>query len=223
MLGTCLGGVPEPASPAWTVAHWARLGVVGRRWPAGWWPWSWLAPWGGSAYSRERGGCGGSLRRHAGKGCLRLVMQHPSALHRLCTQSICAGDRVSRRMRGSTGQPAREGLSLRDWRGTVHGGQPLQQPHQLSSLHWCKHGQLESLRNMILSPTTSARATDNWSLLRLSRACFVILLGLRIGWKCVSVRPHSCFPPDTLTLCCANFLSVEYNSPRHYHQPSVPC
>ncbi len=173
-------------------------------------------------FAGERG-CGGSLRRHVGKGCLRLVMQHPSALHRLCTQSICAGDRVSGRMRGSTGQPAREGLSLRDWRGTVHGGQPLQQPHQLSSLHWCKHGQLESLRNMILSPTTSARATDNWSLLRLSRACFVILLGLRIGWKCVSVRPHSCFPPDTLTLCCANFLSVEYNSPRHYHQPSVPC
>ncbi len=54
--GNLLGGVPEPASPAWTVAHWARLGVVGRRWPAGWWPWSWLAPWGGLRLFAGEGG-----------------------------------------------------------------------------------------------------------------------------------------------------------------------
>lgn len=68
--GNLLGGVPEPASPAWTVAHWARLGVVGRPPVAGGMVALVVAgAVGGSAYSRERGAvvdpCADMLERAA--------------------------------------------------------------------------------------------------------------------------------------------------------------
>ena len=97
-------------------------------------------------------------------------------------------------MRGSTGQPTREGLSLRDWRGTIMGGSLYSSLINLV-VSIPQHRQLELFRSMHHEPDCFRQSP--WYLepsgeSSLSRACFVTLL----------------IPPDTLALCCAKFLSV---------------
>ncbi len=86
-------------------------------------------------------------------------------------------------MRGSTGQPAREGLSLRDWRGTVMGGSLSSSLINLE-VSIPQHRQLESFRSMIHESDRfrqSHRYLEPSGKSSLSRACFVILLDFGSG------------------------------------------